>query len=107
MTPKELMRVIVRTEQEARNTYDAALAEESAFSSELEKEKAQLREEIQKKAEKKAEQIQADAAKRADAEIQRLDARLEREMNRAKDLFENNQEALMEKVFRIVVGLDG
>ena len=107
MTPKELMRMIVQTEQEARNTYEAALAEENTFSSELETEKAKLREEIQKKAEEKAEQIHADAAKRADEEIQRLDARLEREMNRAKDLFENNQEALVEKIFRIVVGLDG
>lgn len=106
MTPKELMRVIVQTEQEARDIYDEALQRQDGFEAGLEAEKKQLREDIFANAESEVKKAQRDAAEKADAEIARLDERLAYEMNRAKLLFESNETALMERIFRIVVGLD-
>ena len=106
MTPKEMMRVIVGAEHEAQEIYAEALQQKERFQADLEAEKQQLHEKMMQRASEYVAQVQADAKEYADDDIRMLESTLDTDMEQAKAQFENNREQIIEKLFRIVVGLD-
>ena len=106
MTPKEMMRVIVNAEHEAQEIYADALLQKERFQADLEQEKQLLHEKMMQRASEYVAQVQADAKEYADDDIRMLESTLDTDMEQAKAQFENNREQIIDKLFRIVVGLD-
>ena len=106
MTPKEMMRAIVNAEHEAQDIYAEALQQKERFQADLEEEKKQLHEKMMQRAGEYVAQVQKDAKEYADSDIRVLESALDTEMEHAKAQFESNRQQLIDKLFRIVVGLD-
>ena len=106
MTPKEMMRVIVGAEHEAQEIYAEALQEKERFHADLELEKQQLHEKMMQRAAEYVAQVQKDSKEYADDDIRLLESSLDTEMEQAKAKFESSREQILDKLFRIVVGLD-
>lgn len=106
MTPKEMMRVIVGAEHEAQEIYAEALQQKERFQADLEAEKQQLHEKMMQRAAEYVAQVQKDAKEYADDDIRLLESSLDTDMEQAKAKFESSREQIIDKLFRIVVGLD-
>ncbi len=106
MTPKEMMRAIVSAENEAQEIYAEALAQKARFHADLELEQQLLHEKMMQRAREYVAQVQQEAKEHADDDIRLLESSLDTEMEQAKAQFEGSREQIIDKLFRIVVGLD-
>ncbi|MBS7402567.1 MAG: hypothetical protein ACI3UZ_00445 [Oscillospiraceae bacterium] len=106
MTPTEILHRIVETENNARNIYKEAVSLREDFNDGVNARIEELRKQCFAEADEKIKQAELEAVRSADAEIERLDKKLESDLASAKQQYENLQDVFIDKIFRLAVNMD-
>jgi len=106
MTSREFLHEIVAAEMKARGIYGEAIKRQEGYEEYINGTKTRLHDELFERAQKRLEQYEAEETARADAEIARLDEKLERDLSAISTNFEGNRQSLADRMFDMVVGLD-
>ena len=106
MTPMEILSKIVEAEVNAKAVFEEAVTLKDGFDNYVNEQIETLRKQYFESAEKAIAEAAKSETARADAEISELDKKLSQELNALKTQFENEREAIVEKIFGLAVAAD-
>lgn len=106
MTPIETLHKIVEADSAARSVYTGATDLRDGFSDYVAEREKTIRSELFAKADEAIAAEEKRAGAQADKSIQKLDERLEKELEAAKKRYMGSRDALVEKIFKLAVEAD-
>lgn len=106
MTPMEILSKIVEAEVSAKAVFEEAVTLKDGFDSYVKEQIEALHKQYFDSAEKAIAEAAQSETVRADAEIAELDKKLNQELDALKTQFENEREAIVEKIFGLAVAAD-
>jgi len=106
MTPIEILNKIVEAESNAREIYNEADSLREGFDSYVNEHIEKLKKDYYERAEKAIAEARVSEAARADAEIAELNAKLQAELEDAKNRYEREKDAIVQKIFKMAVDVD-
>jgi len=106
MTPMEILNKIVEAEVSARAVFDEADKLRESFDSYVKEQVEALRQQYFDRAEEAIAEAKKAEAARADTELAELDKKLEMELAKLKAFYDKENEAIVQKIFKLAVDAD-